>query len=153
MEPRWRTGSEPSLAELFFEVAQLLQGMLTPALLLGRRARWSGGDWGSWARSFDRETDPADVKVLLEAVQLEQIGEFEGADVATGVADFLLEIAHHLDQVGEREASPEELEPEPFPVKTQREVLTGETAIGLVKLRQQKRHLLGVWGHRGASCQ
>jgi hypothetical protein len=50
------------------------------------------------------------------------------------VADFLLEIAHDVDQVLESEASAEELEPEALPVKTQGKVLTGETAIGLVQL-------------------
>ena len=72
--------------------------------------------------------------VFLEAVELEEIGEFEGADVATGMADFPLKIAHDLGQVSEGKAGAEELEPEPLPVKAQGKVLTGEMAIGLVQL-------------------
>ena len=58
------------------------------------------------------------------------------------MADFFLEIAHDLDQIGESEAGAEELEPKALPVKTQGEVLTGEAAIGLVQLLQLRR---GGW--------
>jgi hypothetical protein len=127
------------LAELFFEILKLSQGALpTPLLFYGRTGRREGDRW--LGRGFRTETNAADVEVFLEAVQLEEIGEFEGADVATGVADFLLEVAHDLGQVGESEASAEELEPEPLPVKTAGEVLSGEAAIGLVQLLQLRGH-------------
>jgi hypothetical protein len=86
------------------------------------------------------EANPADVEVFLEAIELQQVGEFEGADVATAAGDFGLEIAHDADEVGEGEAGPEELKPEPLPVKAQGEALTGEAAIGLVKLHQLVRN-------------
>ena len=89
---------------------------------------------------MSRKANATDVEVFLEAVQLEQVGEFEGADVTTAVADFLLEVAHELDQVGESEAGAEELKPEPLPLKTQREVLTGEAAVGLVQLHDLSGH-------------
>ncbi len=50
-----------------------------------------------------------------------------------------------LDQVGYGEAGAQELEPKSLPVKTQGEVLTGETAIGLVELFQLRRYR---WGQR-----
>jgi hypothetical protein len=107
------------LAKLFFEVAQLFLGLLATTLLFRRRARWSGDGWRFRAWRLDREKDTADVEVFLEAVRLEEIGEFERADVAAGMTDFLLEIAHDLDQIGQSKAGAMELEPEPFPVKTQ----------------------------------
>jgi hypothetical protein len=76
------------------------------------------------------------MEIFLEAVQLEEVGEFERADVTPGVADFFLQVAHDLEEIGEGEAGAEELEPEPLPVKTETEVLTGEAAIGLVQLHQ-----------------
>ena len=82
-------------------------------------------------RGFWAQTNAADVEVFLEAVQLEEIGKFEGADVATGLADFLLEVADDLEEVGEGKTGAVELEPEPFPVKAQGKVLTGEAAIAL----------------------
>jgi len=43
----------------------------------------------------------------------------ERADIAAGMTDFPLKIAHDLDQIGESEAGAVELEPKPLPVKTQ----------------------------------
>ena len=82
------------------------------------------------------EDGRARVWVFLELVQLEEIGSFKRTDGSPGVADFLLEIAYDLEEIGEGKTSAEELEPEPLPVKTQGEVLSGETAIGLVQLLQ-----------------
>jgi hypothetical protein len=122
------------LAEGFFESAQLIQSVLAAAFLFGGRADWERRDEAMriWGRSG--QTNPADAEVFFEAIQLEEIGEFEGADVAAGVADLLLEVADDLGQVGQGEAGAVELKPEPLPVKAQREVLTGETAIGLMEL-------------------
>jgi hypothetical protein len=80
------------------------------------------------------------VEVFFETVGLEEIGKLEGADVAAGVTDFLLQVVHDLDQVREGKAGAVELIPEPLPVKAQGEVLTGETAIGLVEVLQVHRH-------------
>jgi len=67
---------------------------------------------------------------------LEEIGKFEGADVAAAVTDLLLKIAHDLGEIGQGKTGAVELKPEPLPVKTQAEVLTGELAIGLVEVLQ-----------------
>ena len=48
----------------------------------------------------------ADIEVFLEAIGLEQVGEFEGADVAAAFAHFALEVGDHLLQVLGREAGP-----------------------------------------------
>ena len=122
------------MAKFLFEITQLPQSVLTAALLFGGRTGRNGG-WifGAW---FDGQTNAADVEVFLEAIQLEEVGEFEGADVAPGVADFLLEITHDLNEIGEGEAGAVELKPKPLPVKTQREVLTGQVAIGVMERLQ-----------------
>lgn len=83
--------------------------------------------------------DAADIEVFLETVQLEKIGELECADIPPGVADFLLEITNDLGKLSHGKAGAVELKPEPFPVKTQGKVLTGEAAIGLVKLLDLSR--------------
>src|SRR6267143_2061254 len=93
------TGSEQ--AEFVFEVAQLGQGVLTAALLLGRRATWGEGGRRWRARRLGTETKAADVEVFLKAVRLEEIGEFEGSDVAALGADLALKVdddgAHILE--------------------------------------------------------
>jgi hypothetical protein len=128
-----RARSELSSAELFLEITQLAQSALSAAFLVGRR-------WGWSRRALEGrvcrrpEPDPTDVEILLEAVQLEEIGEFEGSHIPARVADFPLQVANDLNQVVHGEAGVPELIPKPLPVKTQREVLTGEAAIGLVQL-------------------
>ena len=82
----------------------------------------------SWRR-LRNQTDPADVEVFFEAIQLEEIGELEGADVAAAFPDLPLEIADDPLEVGFGEAGVEELKPEPFPVKAQAHALAGEPAI------------------------
>ena len=73
MKPGW-PGLEQPLAEFFLKIAQLLQSVLTAALLFGGRARRRGDGWDCWARRLCSETDAADVEVFLEVVQLEEIG-------------------------------------------------------------------------------
>ena len=111
--------SEASLAEFFFEFAQLLQSVLAGALLFSRRAGRGQDGWGFWARRFGTEANAADVEVFLETIQLEEIGQFERTDIATGVTDFFLQVTHDLDQVGESKTGAVELKPEALPVKTQ----------------------------------
>jgi len=74
-----------------------------------------------------------------KAVELEEVGEFEGADVAAGVADLLLQVAYDLGQVLGREAGTVELKPEPLTVKAQGEVLTREAPVGLVQMLEGHR--------------
>ncbi len=66
--------SDLSLAELFLEVVELSQGALTAALLFGWRADRGAEGGRFWVRRFWTETNPADVEVFLEAVELEEIG-------------------------------------------------------------------------------
>ena len=47
------------------------------------------------------QTDATDLEVFLEAIRLEEIGEFEGADVTAIGADFALEIGEEGAQVVE----------------------------------------------------
>jgi hypothetical protein len=70
-----------------------------------------------------------DVEVFLEAVELEEIGEFEGADVAAAGTDFLLQVAHDTLQLLRTKAGPQELEPEPLTVIAQGELLAGELPV------------------------
>ena len=66
-----RLPSDFSLAEFFLEVLKLKQGALATAFLFCRREsrrEWDRG-LGFWA-----EPNSADVEVLLEAVQLEEVG-------------------------------------------------------------------------------
>jgi len=70
-----------------------------------------------------------DIEIFFEAVELKQIGEFEGTDIAASGTDLLLEVAHDaLEGVGV-EAGAQELEPEPLAVVTQGELLAGEPAV------------------------
>ena len=68
-----RLPSDLSLAELFFEVLKLSQGALPTALLFGWRTGRCQHD-RRLGRGFWAEPNAADVEVLLEAVQLEEIG-------------------------------------------------------------------------------
>ena len=61
-----------SLAELFLEFLKLKQGALPTAFLFCRRE--GGREWDRSLGRFWAEPNSADVEVLLEAVQLEEVG-------------------------------------------------------------------------------
>jgi hypothetical protein len=65
------------------------------------------------------EQDAADVKIFLEAIELEEVGEFQCADISALCTDFLLEISDYALQVCGTEAGAEELIPEPFAIEAQ----------------------------------
>src|SRR5439155_12177912 len=65
---------------------------------------------------------------------LEEVGEFEGADVAALGADFTLKVGDDGAQVLERVAQAQQFVPHAFPVKSQAQVLAGQLAIKLVSL-------------------
>jgi hypothetical protein len=44
-------------------------------------------------RGWRLETHAADIEIFLEAIQLEEIGEFQSADISALCTDFLLEIS------------------------------------------------------------
>jgi hypothetical protein len=88
--------------------------------------------WGrrDWARGFRCvEAHLADIEVLFEAIQLQQIRELERADVAAAFADLPLKIADDPLEIGLVEAGLEEFIPEPFPVKAQAHALAGQPAV------------------------
>jgi hypothetical protein len=60
------------LAELYLEFLKLKQGVLPTACLFCRRA--GRREWGGSLGRFWAEPNSADVEVLLEAVQLEEVG-------------------------------------------------------------------------------
>lgn len=79
--------------------------------------------------------DAAEGEVLLETIGLEEVGEFEGADVAAAVADFALEVAHQVSELFEGDAGAQQLEPGSFAVEAQAQALAGELTVELVGLR------------------
>jgi hypothetical protein len=84
-------------------------------------------------RSWRLETDTTDVEIFLEAIELQEVGEFECADIAALCADFLLEISDYALQVCGTEAGAEELIPKPFAIETQAESLSSQVAIKLME--------------------
>ena len=103
-------------------MAELLQCAQTPqlTLLLGQ---WSRR--GARRRSRRFQTHASDIEVFLEAIGLQQIGEFERADVTPALTDFTLEVSDDPAQVLQGKARPQPLIPLPFPVKAQTQALTG----------------------------
>ena len=82
-----------------------------------RIERWLDGRIGTRGRGL--ETDAADVEIFLEAIELQEVGEFESTDISALGADFLLEISDYTLQVFSAEAGAEELIPEPFAIEVQ----------------------------------
>ena len=44
-------------------------------------------------RGWRLETNAADIEIFLEAIELEEVGEFQSADISALCTDFLLEIS------------------------------------------------------------
>jgi hypothetical protein len=65
------------------------------------------------------ETDAADVEIFLEAIELQEVGEFECADISALCTDLLLKISDYALQVCGTEAGTKELIPEPFAIEAQ----------------------------------
>ena len=80
------------------------------------------------------QTHPTDLEVFFEAVGLEEIGEFEGADVATLSTDLPLKIGDDGAQILGRVAQAQQFIPHSFPVKGQAQALAGQLAIAMVGL-------------------
>jgi hypothetical protein len=91
------------------------------------------------------EADAADVEVFLEAIGLEEVGEFQGPDVAAALTDFALEIADDAGQVVEGDTGLEQLVPHPLAIKAQAYGLAGELAVEGVGLGDAGR-IDGEWG-------
>ena len=69
------------------ELGQELEGALAPGLPLLRSGGWGKARWRRRRGFGSAELNAADIQILFEAVQLQEIGEFEGSDVAAPLAD------------------------------------------------------------------
>ena len=106
-------------------MADLFQCAETSDLSLRRSER--GGSVGR-KRRRRFQTDTTDVEVFFEAIGLEEIGEFEGADIAPAMADFTLKVSDHPAEILQSEAGMQPLIPLPLPIKAQAQALTGQLA-------------------------
>jgi hypothetical protein len=114
-------------------LTQAGQGALAASFLLGAVQRRRRRFWGlGWRRRAQAQA--ADLEVFLEAVGLEEVGEFEGADVATLGADLALEVGDDRAEFLAGVTGAQEFEPPPFAVEAQAEGLAGELAVELVSL-------------------
>lgn len=75
------------------------------------------------------EANATDVEILLEAVELEKVGEFKRSDIAALMTDFLLQVGDDTTQIVCGEARAEELVPETLAIEAQAEFLTGVFAV------------------------
>src|SRR6266481_4578821 len=90
------------------------------------------------------EADAADVEIFLEAIELQEVGEFECADISALCPDFLLEIGDHALQVCGTEAGAEELIPEPFAIEAQAQSLSSPVAVKLMEFAYRLRPVFCV---------
>jgi hypothetical protein len=74
------------------------------------------------------------LEVFLKAIRLEEVGEFEGADVAALGSDLVLEVEDDAAQILEGVAQAQQFIPHSLTVKGQAQALTGQLAIELVRL-------------------
>jgi hypothetical protein len=70
------------------EVVEYLVALLIVDFRIKRRLDGRVG-----MRGWRLETNAADIEILLEAIQLEEVGEFQSADISALCPDFLLEIS------------------------------------------------------------
>jgi hypothetical protein len=78
-------------------------------------------------------------EIFLEAVKLEEIREFEGADVASAGTDLALEVEDQATEILGTVAMREDQSPLALSFEMQREVLAGEFAVKGVKTRDGLR--------------
>ena len=122
------------LVERLFELAQLLQGLTLATLVLLWVGRSGGcGCLRGWALRWFQAHAP-DVEVFFEAIRLEQVGEFERADVAAAFPNLPLQINNHAADLLKREALLQQFIPLPFAHPVQPQALAGQLAIKFVRL-------------------
>ncbi len=97
-------------------------------------------------RGCGLETDAADVEIFLEAIELQEVGEFESADISALCTDFLLQISDYALQVCGTEAGTEKLIPEPFAIEAQAESLSSPVAVKLMEFAHRLRPAFCVLG-------
>jgi hypothetical protein len=85
------------------------------------------------------QSHTAYLKVFFKAIRLQKVGELESTDIATACSYFTLKIDNEAADVFQTMAATQQLEPLSFPVKTQLQGLTGQTAVELMGLKDQGR--------------
>ena len=70
------------------EFVEYLVALLIVDLRIKCRLDRRVGMWG-----WRLETNAADIEIFLEAIELEEVGEFQSADISALCTDFLLEIS------------------------------------------------------------
>jgi hypothetical protein len=117
------------LTEALFELAELFESVeaATFSFVLGEG--WRGRRWGR-GRWF--QADLADEEVFLKAIGLEEVGEFEGADVTAALPDLALQISDDPAQVLGGEAGPQPFIPLTLAVKAQAHGLARQLAVELM---------------------
>ena len=103
---------------------------------------WHGDPWarwriGAWTDRGWAKLEPADAEVFLEAIGLQEIGEFQRPYLTAGGPDFALEITDQMLHVGEGVTGAQDFVPQALPVVTQRQGLPREPAIQPVGLSNQ----------------
>lgn len=86
--PRSVAPERRGLTQSLLELTEVFQSLLTTALRLLRRERGCRAGGGRSNRRVQAHV--ADLEVLLESVGWQQIGQLEGADVATAFANLPL---------------------------------------------------------------
>jgi hypothetical protein len=97
--------------------SELVEYLVALLIVHWRIKRWLDSRIGARGRRL--EPNAADVEIFLEAIGLQEVGEFESADISALCTDFLLEISYDALQVCGTEAGVEELIPEPFSIEAQ----------------------------------
>lgn len=127
---RGRTGASAGngslavkLAERLFELAQLIQSLTAEGLLLLRWDRWRR--FGREATRWGFQAHLADIEVFFKAIGLQEVGEFEGADIAAALPNLPLQVHDHPTDLYEREALVQQLIPLPFTDEVQAQLLAG----------------------------
>ena len=110
------------------ELLKYAAALLVVHLCVGDRLGYRSG-----AESWGLEPDAADVEIFLEAIELQEVGEFECADISALCTYFFLEIGEHAFQVCSAEAGTEELTPESFAIEAQAQGLSGPLAVKLME--------------------
>src|ERR1700675_1417578 len=95
-------------------------------------------------RGWRLETNATDIEIFLEAIELEEVGEFQSADISALCTDFILEIRDNPLWVSGTEGCAEELIPEPFTIEAQTESLSRPVAVKLVEFAHQWGPAFGV---------
>ncbi len=88
------------------------------------------------------ELNAADIQILFEAGELQEVGQLERTDVPASLADLALEIADDLLEVRLAKARVKEFIPKPFSIITQTHALAGQTAVERVSLLDTRDHEL-----------